>query len=59
MPGEDSAAAERVRYTGGWVRRREDPRLLTGRGNYVDDLKRLVDNSYVDYAIQQLARYNR
>jgi carbon-monoxide dehydrogenase large subunit len=39
MPGESSAAAERARYTGAWVRRREDPRLLIGLGNYVDDLK--------------------
>ena len=28
-----------ARYTGAWVRRREDPRLLTGLGNYVDDIK--------------------
>jgi 2-furoyl-CoA dehydrogenase large subunit len=27
------------RYTGSWVRRSEDPRLITGRGNYVDDIK--------------------
>src|SRR5262245_5787141 len=27
------------RYTGSWVRRREDPRLITGRGGYVDDIK--------------------
>ncbi len=26
-------------YTGSWVRRREDPRLLTGRGSYLDDLQ--------------------
>src|ERR1700739_2910783 len=30
-------AAER--YTGASVRRSEDPRILTGRGRYVDDIK--------------------
>jgi 2-furoyl-CoA dehydrogenase large subunit len=32
------APAER-HYTGGWVRRREDPRFLTGLGGYMDDIK--------------------
>ena len=32
-----SIAAER--YTGASIRRSEDPRILTGRGRYVDDLK--------------------
>ena len=30
-------AAER--YTGASIKRSEDPRILTGRGRYVDDLK--------------------
>ncbi len=39
MMAERTASPERTRYTGGWVRRREDPRLLTGQGRYLDDLK--------------------
>ncbi len=38
MPAE-SHLPTTGRYTGSWTRRREDPRLLTGLGNYVDDLK--------------------
>ena len=36
-----------VRYTGAEVQRMEDPRLLTGHGRYVDDIK-LPDMLYMD-----------
>ncbi|HEY7009098.1 MAG TPA: molybdopterin cofactor-binding domain-containing protein, partial [Jatrophihabitantaceae bacterium] len=33
------AVAAAARFTGSSVRRSEDPRILTGRGNYIDDIK--------------------
>jgi carbon-monoxide dehydrogenase large subunit len=38
--GADLAPAGAARYTGARVRRVEDPRLLTGRGTFVDDVVR-------------------
>jgi carbon-monoxide dehydrogenase large subunit len=38
--GPDGAGAGAARYTGARVRRVEDPRLLTGRGTFVDDIVR-------------------
>jgi aerobic carbon-monoxide dehydrogenase large subunit len=38
MPMSDVAAPSAARYAGTRVKRLEDPRLLTGRGTYVDDI---------------------
>ena len=37
------------RMIGASVRRKEDPRLITGAGTYVDDIRR-VDMAYLEFA---------
>ena len=42
---------------GSSVRRREDPRLITGQGNYVDDIK-LVGMLHLAFVRSQITRWS-